>query len=219
MKIVEIKDMTFKYIKRNRIVNVFNNFNLVVSSGDFLVINAPTGCGKTTLLYIIAGGLKSYEGSVKVFGIEIKDASEKDIRMIRSKIGFIFQTFNLIESFTALENVIIPLILRGYKYKESLEIGKRILDIVGLADRISHHPSELSGGEMQRVGIARALSIKPSLILADEPTGNLDENTSEEIAELLYSINRDYEVTIIVATHDPIFKRYSKRVISLCKKY
>lgn len=113
----------------------------------------------------------------------------------------------------------MPLILRGYKYKESLEIGRKMLDLVGLGNRLNHYPSELSGGEMQRVGIARALSIKPSLILADEPTGNLDEDTSEEIAKLLYSISRDYKVTIIVATHDPIFRKYSKRVVLLCKEY
>ena len=200
--LVKLKKIKKVYNHKNGIIEVLRNISLDIKKGDLVALVGPSGSGKSSLLHIIALLDKPNSGLVIFSGKDSKNLSEKEKNDIRKKkISIIFQDNNLLSDFTALENVIMPLIIRGEKYQPSIELGKKTLKDVKLANRAGHFPSELSGGEQQRVAIARALIAKTDLILADEPTGNLDFNTSRDIFSYFLKLKK-LKKTIIYATHN-----------------
>ena len=200
--LVKLKKIKKVYNHKNGIIEVLKNISLDIKEGDLVALVGPSGSGKSSLLHIIALLDKPNSGLVIFSGKDSKNLSEKERNDIRKKkISIIFQDNNLLSDFTALENVIMPLIIRGEKYQPSIELGKKTLKDVRLANRAGHFPSELSGGEQQRVAIARALIAKPDLILADEPTGNLDFNTSRDIFSYFLKLKK-LKKTVIYATHN-----------------
>jgi putative ABC transport system ATP-binding protein len=197
-------------------VTAVQNIGIYAERGSFVSIMGPSGSGKTTLLDIIGCLLKPTEGEVYIDGKNVIGLSDDELALIRrEKIGFVFQQYNLIPSYTALENVEIPLRIAGKSKWEAQDRATRLLRLVGLGERMTHRPSELSGGEQQRVAIARALANDPKIILGDEPTGNLDTKTGEMILGLLRNLNRKEGYTIIVVTHDPRVAQHSDKIINL----
>src|SRR3989338_7048384 len=201
-------------LKGNQL-SVLKNINLKIKRKDFVSIIGPSGSGKTTLLYILGCLLKPTTGKVIFDGVEISRLSDKQLAKVRGeKMGFVFQQYNLIPSLTALENVGLTLRVNGKNKKQSEERGEELLGIVGLEKWFHHKPSELSGGEQQRVAIARALSNDPELILADEPTGNLDTKTGERILKVLKTLNKE-GYTVIMITHDMNVAKHGKKIIKM----
>jgi len=195
-------------------VQVLKGVDLSVATGEYLSIMGPSGSGKSTLFNIIGGLDKPTSGRVFIDEVDISQLDAYELAWLRNrKIGYIFQTFNLIPVMTALENVTLPMIFAGMNSDHAVAKGRRLLDQVGLGERFQHKPSELSGGQQQRVAIARALANDPAIILADEPTGNLDSSTGEEIIALLQKMSRERSVTIISATHDFKMLSVSDRVV------
>jgi putative ABC transport system ATP-binding protein len=215
-EILKLSDV-HKVYKNNEIeVHALKGINLKVKKGDFLVILGPSGSGKTTLLNLIAGLDKPTKGEIYFKDYCLNDLNEDQLANLRLKeIGFIFQSYNLIPWLNAIENVMLPMMLLGYKEKNRIEKANELLKIVGLEHRKKHKPYELSGGEQQRIAIARALSNDPSLILADEPTGNLDYANAKSIFDLLLKINSEKKVTIIMVTHDVELAKNANRVIRM----
>ena len=196
-------------------INALNKVSFTVKKNEFVALMGASGSGKSTLMNLIGCLDTATSGLYKLNGTDVEDMDENSLANVRNKeIGFIFQTFNLLPRYTALENVMLPLIYAGIKKQERIELAKRTLESVGLSDRIMHKPNELSGGERQRVAIARALVNKPSIILADEPTGNLDSGTSIEIMKLFQEIHKKGN-TIIVVTHEEDIAAYAGRIIRL----
>ena len=212
-KIVILKDITKTYQTGKVSYQVLKGINLEVEKGEFLAIMGASGSGKTTLLNIIGLLDKPTSGSYILDGEEVSKLSKQELAYIRNrKLGFIFQAFHLIPWATALENVLMPLLYRkeGISKKDE-ERAKKLLERLGLGDRIKAKPAELSGGQQQRVAIARALIGKPKLLLADEPTGNLDSKSSEEVIKIFRELNQE-GITIIMVTHDPEIAKYAKRI-------
>lgn len=202
--IVRIQEIYKSYYRDSLEIPVLHNINLDIPQGQFLALMGPSGSGKTTLLNLIAGIDKPSSGSLAVAGEEISRLDEGDLAKWRARhIGFIFQFYNLLPVLTAFENVELPLLLTSLSRKERREHVEAALSIVGLADRMKHYPRQLSGGQEQRVAIARAIVSDPSLLLADEPTGDLDKVSAEEIMTLLTRLNKEFNKTIIMVTHDP----------------
>ncbi|MCO6494706.1 MAG: ABC transporter ATP-binding protein [Bacteroidetes bacterium] len=199
----------------SQMLRVLKNLNLEVFGGDYVALMGPSGSGKSTLMNII-GCLDNFDsGKYLLNGIDVTGLSDNHLAEIRNKqIGFIFQTFNLLPRYTALENVELPLIYAGIGKKERVQRASEALERVGLSDRMTHKPNELSGGQRQRVAIARALVNHPAILLADEPTGNLDSTTSEEIMQLFEQIHKQGN-TIILVTHEEDIARKAKRIIRL----
>ena len=196
-------------------INALNNVSFSIKKNEFVALMGASGSGKSTLMNLIGCLDSPTSGSYNLNGTNVKEMDDNSLANIRNKeIGFIFQTFNLLPRYTALENVILPLIYAGIKKEERETIAKKALKNVGLSDRITHKPNELSGGQRQRVAIARALVNNPSIILADEPTGNLDSETSIEIMKLFQKIHQKGN-TIIVVTHEEDIAKYAGRVIRL----
>jgi putative ABC transport system ATP-binding protein len=196
-------------------INALNKVSFTVKKNEFVALMGASGSGKSTLMNLIGCLDTATSGLYKLNGTDVEDMDENSLANVRNKeIGFIFQTFNLLPRYTALENVMLPLVYAGIKKQERIELAKRTLESVGLSDRIMHKPNELSGGERQRVAIARALVNKPSIILADEPTGNLDSGTSIEIMKLFQEIHKKGN-TIIVVTHEEDIATYAGRIIRL----
>ena len=196
-------------------INALNKVSFTVKKNEFVALMGASGSGKSTLMNLIGCLDTATSGLYKLNGTDVEDMDENSLANVRNKeIGFIFQTFNLLPRYTALENVMLPLVYAGIKKQERIELAKRTLESVGLSDRIMHKPNELSGGERQRVAIARALVNKPSIILADEPTGNLDSGTSIEIMKLFQEIHKKGN-TIIVVTHEEDIAAYTGRIIRL----
>lgn len=202
--LVEIKDV-HKIYKRDAFdVPVLNGVSVSVPKGDFLALMGPSGSGKTTLLNLIAGIDRPTRGQVVVDGLEISSMSETKLASWRSThVGFIFQMYNLIPVLNAFENVELPLLLTKLSKKERRAHVETALEIVGLADRMDHYPRQLSGGQEQRVSIARAIATDPTILVADEPTGDLDAKSAHEILELLQQLNAHHHKTIVMVTHDP----------------
>ncbi|MCM8805844.1 MAG: ABC transporter ATP-binding protein [Candidatus Omnitrophica bacterium] len=195
-------------------LNVLKGIDLEIYRGEYISIMGPSGSGKTTLFNMIGGLDKPTEGKVYIDEVDIAQLDAYELAWLRCrKIGYIFQTFNLIPVMTALENVMLPMIFGGMEMDEAMNKAKELLETVGLGARLHHKPFELSGGQQQRVAIARALANDPAIILADEPTGNLDLKTGKEIIHLLKEMNRNKEVSIITATHDLKMLDVSDRVI------
>jgi len=201
---IVMKEVTKVYEMGSSQVLALNNVNLRVEEGDFLAVMGPSGSGKSTLLYTIGGLLTPTKGDVTVNGTSIYELTPRErAKFRRENVGFIFQSFELLPYLTALENVMLPLYLAGISPIEQENVAKEALNKVGLANRAFHKPTELSGGEQQRVAIARGIVNNSTIILADEPTGNLDQKTGNEIMQLLYKLHEKDELTIIVVTHDP----------------
>jgi putative ABC transport system ATP-binding protein len=213
--LIAITDVRKTYQMGTTEVHALDGVSLHVQSGEYLAIMGPSGSGKSTLMNIVGCLDTPTSGSYKLRGQEIRDRDDDELARIRNKeIGFIFQTFHLLPRADALHNVELPLIYAGTPAKERRERARAMLDLVGLGDRTHHRPNELSGGQRQRVAIARALINRPSLVLADEPTGNLDTKTGEEILRLLRDIH-DRGNTVIVVTHEEEIAARSNRVIRL----
>jgi putative ABC transport system ATP-binding protein len=202
--IVKVDVVSKTYRRDSLQIPVLQNINLVASEGDFLALMGPSGSGKTTLLNLIAGLDRPTAGDITVAGIKINTLNESALAQWRSQhVGFIFQFYNLIPVLTAYENVELPLLLTKLSRKERHEHVEFALKVVNLQDRMKHFPRQLSGGQEQRVAIARALVTDPTLILADEPTGDLDKTSAEDIMTLLARLNSEFKKTIIMVTHDP----------------
>ncbi|MEM0506983.1 MAG: ABC transporter ATP-binding protein [Thermosphaera sp.] len=195
-------------------VVALDGVDLKIYRGEYISIMGPSGSGKTTLFNMIGGLDKPSEGTVYVDGVDISKLDSYELAWLRNrKIGYIFQTFNLIPTLTALENVMLPMIFAGVPREERFKKAKELLETVGLGDRLHHRPMELSGGQQQRVAVARALANDPSIILADEPTGNLDLKTGRQIIDLLKDLNLKRKVTVIAATHDLKMIDVSDRIL------
>lgn len=201
--IVTIENLEKKYISKSENLTVLSNLNLEIAAGSKIVIVGESGSGKSTLLNIIGGIDKATSGTVKAGTWNVSELSEAELSEYRSKyLGLIFQFHYLLKDFTALENVYMPALIAGVSKKEAMERACCLLEDVGIAERKNHLPSEMSGGERQRVAVARALINNPELILADEPTGNLDPANAEKIGDLLFSMVEKYAKTLILVTHD-----------------
>lgn len=201
--LVEVRDVSKTYRRDSIEIPVLSGINLKVDEGEFLALMGPSGSGKTTLLNLIAGIDKPTGGEIIVGGIDIARLNESALAKWRSsKIGFIFQFYNLIPVLTAYENVELPLLLTKLSKSERKQHVEAALNVVGLADRMDHYPRQLSGGQEQRVAIARAIVTDPLILIADEPTGDLDKNSAEEIMTLMQRLNEEFRKTIVMVTHD-----------------
>ena len=213
--IISSESLSRKFRVGTVTINALNKVSFTVKKNEFVALMGASGSGKSTLMNLIGCLDTATSGLYKLNGTDVEDMDEDSLANVRNKeIGFIFQTFNLLPRYTALENVMLPLVYAGIKKQERIELAKRTLESVGLSDRIMHKPNELSGGQRQRVAIARALVNKPSIILADEPTGNLDSETSIEIMKLFQEIHKKGN-TIIVVTHEEDIAAYAGRIIRL----
>jgi putative ABC transport system ATP-binding protein len=202
--IVEIKNLIKTYRRGTQTVPVLENITFGICEGEFLALMGPSGSGKSTLLNIIAGIDKADSGTVTVGGVDIAGLSENDLAQWRAvNVGFIFQFYNLIPVLTAYENVEMPLLLTGLSRKERRVHVETALNVVNLTDRMEHYPSQLSGGQQQRVAIARAVVTDPTILVADEPTGDLDRVSAQDVLALMARLNEEFGKTIIMVTHDP----------------
>ncbi len=212
--ILEIKSLSKTYNSGDKALTVLQDVNFTINKGDTFSIVGPSGSGKTTLLGLCAGLDRASTGSVVLNGIALDDLNEDERAAVRNKhVGFVFQSFQLIPTLTALENVMVPLELRGES--GASKKAKELLEKVGLGHRINHYPTQLSGGEQQRVSIARAFSNRPEILFADEPTGNLDEETGQKVEDLLFEMNREANTTLVLVTHDLDLAAKTQRVIRL----
>jgi putative ABC transport system ATP-binding protein len=212
--ILNISDLSKTYQSAGRMLTVLNNINFAVTTGSTNAIVGPSGSGKTTLLGLCAGLDRSSSGSVELNGINLGNLTEDQRAQVRNQhVGFIFQNFQLLPTLTALENVMVPLELRNEKNIRARALD--LLDKVGLADRGHHYPSQLSGGEQQRVSLARAFSNAPKILFADEPTGNLDAETSEKVVKLIFDLNKEAGTTLILVTHDLELAAKTQRIIRI----
>lgn len=211
--IISLKNIVKNYQVGTQIVRALRGVNLEIKRGEYVAIMGPSGSGKSTLMNILGALDTPSEGEYFLNGTDVSRLPDERLAEIRNReIGFVFQTFNLLPRYTALENVTLPLIYAGISKQERRIIAEEVMEKVGLSDRATHKPNELSGGQRQRVAVARALVNKPSIILADEPTGNLDSKTSEEIMQLIADIH-DLGNTIIVVTHEEDIARSAQRII------
>lgn len=202
--IVVIRNLSKSYRRGSQIIPVLSDLNFDIARGEFLALMGPSGSGKSTLLNLIAGIDSADEGTIRIGDVEITTLDESDLAHWRAgNVGFIFQFYNLIPVLTAYENVELPLLLTPLKRKERREHVEAVLSVVGLSDRMDHYPSQLSGGQQQRVAIARAIVTDPEILVADEPTGDLDRASAEEILHLMDQLVREFRKTIIMVTHDP----------------
>jgi putative ABC transport system ATP-binding protein len=214
-KVIDLTDIVKNYKVGTQIVRALRSVSLHINEGEYVAIMGASGSGKSTLMNVIGCLDTPTSGKYVLNGHNVSDLTDDELAVIRNReIGFIFQTFNLLPRSTALDNVMLPLVYSGVKKQERLERGTQILTDVGLADRIEHKPNELSGGQRQRVAVARALINKPAILLADEPTGNLDSKISEEIMHLFAEIHRKGN-TLIVVTHEEDIALHAHRVIRL----
>ena len=212
--ILKVENVSKTYQSAGRTLTVLSGIDFSVNAGDTISIVGPSGSGKTTLLGLCAGLDHASTGTIALNGITLENLTEDQRAQVRNRlVGFIFQNFQLIPTLTALENVMVPLELRGEKNIRSRSLD--LLDKVGLSDRGHHYPSQLSGGEQQRVSLARAFSNSPKILFADEPTGNLDAETSEKIVHLIFNLNKDAGTTLVLVTHDLELASRTGRIIKL----
>ena len=216
--LVSIRKLIKSYVRGHQLVPVLEEISFDIDEGEFLALMGPSGSGKSTLLNLIAGIDKADSGQIEVGGVEITTLSEAALASWRAMyVGFIFQFYNLIPVLTAFENVELPLLLTSMSRRERREHVETALSVVGLADRMEHRPGELSGGQQQRVAIARAIVTDPSILVADEPTGDLDRQSAEDILRLMEQLNQEFGKTIIMVTHDPRAAERARRVLNLEK--
>jgi len=213
--VIEIKNLTKTFISGERRGEILKGINLSVRKREVLAIEGPSGSGKSTLLGLLAGFDSPTSGSIQLEGEEITQMSEDQLALLRGrKLGFVFQSFNLIPTLTAEENIMLPIELRG-DADGAAERVQELMIAVGLQDRRSHYPAQLSGGEQQRVALARAFAGNPSILLADEPTGNLDSVTGGMVLDLLLRLNHKEGATLVLVTHDPALSRLTDRIVRL----
>src|SRR5450631_4382875 len=216
--IIETRNLSKEYVRDEFHVIELKDVSLGIHKGEFVALMGPSGSGKSTLLHLIAAMDRPTSGDIRVLGHNLRELSDREIAHWRNEnVGFIFQQFNLIPVLTALENVELPLKLTNLKKKERIEHAATALKLVGLGDRLSHLPRQLSGGQEQRVAIARAIVTDPDLILADEPTGNLDAQSAQEVLTLLSRLNKEFGKTIVMVTHDPHAARFASKIRYLDK--
>ena len=214
MAILKLSKITQRFVSGDKEIEVLSDINLEINSGESVAIVGPSGSGKTTMLGLCAGLDQPTSGKIELAGKNIEDLNENQrAELRRDNVGFVFQNFELIPTLTALENVSLPLDLKGGTNTKA--IAEALLNKVGLAGRAHHYPSQLSGGEQQRVAIARAFSNNPSIVFADEPTGNLDEETGQHIEDLLFELNREKGTTLILVTHNLELANKAQRIIEL----
>ncbi|MBB6697186.1 ABC transporter ATP-binding protein [Clostridium algidicarnis] len=214
MELVKVVDICKSYGKDETRVDALKNINLTINKGEFIAIVGPSGSGKSTLLHLLGGVDKPTSGKILLGGVDMYSLKEKELAILRRrKVGFIFQFYNLIPVLTAEENLEIPVLLDGKKVDK--RYTEELLDILDMKERRNHLPSQLSGGQQQRVSIGRALSNKPSIVLADEPTGNLDSKNSKEIIELLRYSAKKYNQTLVLITHDLNIAKMANRIITI----
>lgn len=213
---IQIEGLHKTYHRGAESIEAINGIDLQINRGSFIVILGPSGGGKSTLLNLIGGIDRPTSGSVRINDMSLETASEEQLTLFRrDHIGFIFQFYNLLPALSALENVSLPLLVKGMAYQQAKEKGSEILKKVGLQNRMDHSPTQLSGGEQQRVAIARSIIAEPELILADEPTGDLDSKTAQEISVLMHELNKQMGLTFVVATHNPRLTDYADQVYEL----
>ena len=213
-KILKINELEKTYSSGSRSITVLQNISFEVEKGETFSIVGPSGSGKTTLLGLCAGLDYPNRGTVELCNENLDKLNEDERAQLRNKeVGFIFQNFQLLPTLTALENVVVPLELQGAK--DAQKIGLELLEKVGLKERVHHYPSQLSGGEQQRVALARAFSNKPSILFADEPTGNLDEETGEKVIQLLFDLNKEAGTTLVIITHDLDLANRTQQILRL----
>ncbi|MEZ6164536.1 MAG: ABC transporter ATP-binding protein [Phycisphaerales bacterium] len=218
MSLIVCQRLTREYRKGENIIRPLDELTLEVPRGDFLALMGPSGSGKTTLLNLIAGIDSPTTGSLIIDGTDIGTLSRNRLAAWRSAhVGYVFQLYNLVPVLTAYENVELPLLLHGLSRKERHERVMTALERVGIADRSDHFPRQMSGGQEQRVAIARAIVTDPGILVADEPTGDLDKSSAHAVMQLLQSLNRELDKTIIMVTHDPKSTEYAKRTLHLDK--
>jgi putative ABC transport system ATP-binding protein len=218
MALVEVRELTKTYQRDSQVIPVLESLRLDVEKGEFMALMGPSGSGKSTLLNLLAGLDTPSSGSIRVDGDEVSAMKPKQLAAWRARhVGFIFQLYNLLPVLTAFQNVELPLLLTRLSKGERREHVLTALNVVGLGDRVDHYPRQLSGGQEQRVGIARAIVSDPMLILADEPTGDLDATSAGEILTLLQRLNKEYGKTIVMVTHDPHAAERADRVMHLEK--
>jgi putative ABC transport system ATP-binding protein len=216
--VIQIRALTKEYIRDEFHVLALDRADIDIQRGEFVALMGPSGSGKSTLLHLIAAMDRPSDGEILVLGHNLRALSDREIAHWRNiHIGFIFQSFNLIPVLTAIENVELPLKLTNLNKKERMEHATTALQLVGLGDRLHHFPRQLSGGQEQRVAIARAIVTDPDLILADEPTGNLDANSAQEVLTLLSRLNKEFGKTIVMVTHDPHAARFASKIRCLEK--
>ena len=216
--VVDVRNVTKAFMHGGSELVALDQANLQIRAGEFFCLMGPSGSGKSTLLNLIAGIDRPTSGTVNVLGAEVSSMAEDDLAAWRNRyLGFVFQQFNLIPVLTAFENVELPLLLTRLNKARRREHVEAALRLVGLADRMSHYPRQLSGGQEQRAAIARALVIDPTLILADEPTGDLDARSAEEVLEVMRRLNRQFGKTLVMVTHDPRAATYATVVVQLEK--
>jgi len=214
--VITLRDITKVYQMGEVEVHALRGVSLDVQQGEIMTIMGPSGSGKSTLMNIIGCLDQPTAGTYLLEGEDVSHLHDDDLADIRNRhIGFVFQTFNLLARTTALQNVMLPLIYSGTGRAERQEKAKKALESVGLGHRLDHLPTELSGGQQQRVAIARALVNSPSIILADEPTGNLDSKSGAEVMEVLQELNRERGMTVVLVTHDPVIARHTQRIVHL----
>jgi putative ABC transport system ATP-binding protein len=210
--VIETKNLKKEFIRDEFHVTALKDVDIEIHKGEFVALMGPSGSGKSTLLHLIAAMDKATGGEIAVLGQNLRKMSDKEIAHWRNEnVGFIFQSFNLIPVLTALENVELPLKLTKLSKKERLEHAATALKLVGLGDRLNHFPRQLSGGQEQRVAIARAIVTDPALILADEPTGNLDAASADEVLGMLSRLNKEFGKTIVMVTHDPHAAKFASK--------
>jgi putative ABC transport system ATP-binding protein len=216
--IVDIRGLSKSYRRGNQLIPVLEDISLTIAESEFMALMGPSGSGKSTLLNLIAGLDRADSGTIRVGGIDISDLSETQLAAWRAThVGFIFQFYNLIPVLTAFENVELPLVLTDLSRRQRREHAHTVLRLVNLEDRLDHYPRQLSGGQQQRVAIARALVTDPTLLVADEPTGDLDRVSAEDVLVLLERLSRDLGKTIIMVTHDPRAARRASTIKHLDK--
>nr|WP_308415405.1 ABC transporter ATP-binding protein [Sporanaerobium hydrogeniformans] len=214
--IIEIKGLRKVYRMGQEKIIALDHIDLEIEKGEICCLFGTSGSGKSTLLNMLAGLEKPTKGMVKIKNIPVEKLNEEQLATFRQKnIGFVFQSYNLIPSLTALENVALPLIFQGVAKKERNKRATEMLEAVGLGSRIKHKPKEMSGGQQQRVSIARAFVSRPKILFADEPTGNLDTHTTLEVMEIITSIAREFDQTLIIVSHDPEIANYAHKIITI----
>jgi putative ABC transport system ATP-binding protein len=212
---IEVRSLKKTLISGGNQLEILKEIDLTIAKGESVAIEGPSGSGKSTLLGLLAGFDSPTSGSIKIDREEITSLNEDQLAILRGKkLGFVFQSYNLIPTLTAEENVALPLELRGDSYK-SQDRARELLSAVGLSERMSHYPAQLSGGEQQRVALARAFACSPSILLADEPTGNLDSATGGLVLGMMLKLNRTQGATLVIVTHDPALSRLTDRIVYL----
>ena len=218
MALVEIRDVSKSFKREAQTVDVYNGLTIDFEEGSYTALMGPSGSGKSTLLHLIAAMDRPTAGEIRVLGHNLRELNDRKIAHWRNEnVGFIFQQFNLLPVLSALENVELPLKLTNLKKAERIEHATTALKLVGLGDRLGHFPRQLSGGQEQRVAIARAIVTDPALILADEPTGNLDATSAQEILTILSKLNKDFGKTVVLVTHDPHAAQFASKIHHLEK--